>query len=403
MAPFDQGPPTRPRRRRPSLRTGAACVLVLAVVCVGPALADPKPGSRGVVGPPLPQKPATTTKKASPSGSATAAKKTSKGIKVARVSGLTNGSKGAAVISLQTKLAALKYDISDTSGVFGDQTYHAVMAFQKVTGLSRSGVAGAQTVAALETATDPAPLLPAGGDNRIEVDLDRQVLMLYKGGALFRILSISSGSGKDFCVTDPETGKEGCDKAVTPGGSFRVSRRWIGWRESKLGLMYNPLYFNGGIAIHGAPIVPGYAASHGCVRIPMISAEWFPNEVSNGTAVYVFGAEKGPVPLGAKAPTESQTGTPTSSTVPGVTTAPGSIVPPGTSPTSTVVRLLTPSTVATVPAITTVTAPTVPPATLAPVPTQAPVVLAPTQATTTTTAPVPGTTTTTVAGPLSVP
>ncbi len=389
MAPFDQGP--SPRRLRPSLWSGAACVLVIAAVCASPVLADPKPGSTGVVGPPLPKKAAATATKASPAGSATAAKKSSKAVKVARVSGLTNGSKGAAVISLQTKLAALKYDISDTSGIFGDQTYHAVMAFQKVNGLSRSGVAGAQTVAALETATDPAPLLAAGGDNRIEVDLDRQVLMLYKGGALFRILSISSGSGKDFCVTDPETGKQGCDKAVTPGGSFRVSRRWIGWRESKLGLMYNPLYFNGGIAIHGAPSVPGYAASHGCVRIPMISAEWFPNEVSNGTAVYVFGAEKGPVPLGAKAPTENQTGTPTSSTVPGITTA----------PTSTVVRLLTPSTVATVPSITTVPAPTVPPATLAPVPTQAPVVLAPTQSTTT--APVPSTTTTTVAVPPSVP
>lgn len=389
MAPFDQGP--SPRRLRPSLWSGAACVLVLAAVCASPVLADPKPGSTGVVGPPLPKKATATATKASPAGSATAAKKSSKAVKVARVSGLTNGSKGAAVISLQTKLAALKYDISDTSGIFGDQTYHAVMAFQKVNGLSRSGVAGAQTVAALETATDPAPLLAAGGDNRIEVDLDRQVLMLYKGGALFRILSISSGSGKDFCVTDPETGKQGCDKAVTPGGSFRVSRRWIGWRESKLGLMYNPLYFNGGIAIHGAPSVPGYAASHGCVRIPMISAEWFPNEVSNGTAVYVFGAEKGPVPLGAKAPTENQTGTPTSSTVPGITTA----------PTSTVVRLLTPSTVATVPSITTVPAPTVPPATLAPVPTQAPVVLAPTQSTTT--APVPSTTTTTVAVPPSVP
>lgn len=395
MAPFDQGPPTRPRRRR-FLWSGAACVLVIAAVCAGPALADPKPGSTGVVGPPLPKKTATTAKKADSAGSATAAKKTSKGVKVGRVSGLTNGSKGAAVISLQTKLAALKYDISDTSGVFGDQTYHAVMAFQKVNGLSRSGVAGAQTVAALETATDPAPLLAAGGDNRIEVDLDRQVLMLYKGGALFRILSISSGSGKDFCVTDPETGKEGCDKAVTPGGSFRVTRRWIGWRESKLGQMFNPLYFNGGIAIHGAPSVPGYAASHGCVRIPMISAEWFPNEVSNGTAVYVFGAEKGPVPLGAKAPTENQTGTPTSSTVPGVTTSPTS-----TAPSNTVVRLLTPSTVATVPALTTVPAPTVPPATLAPVPTQAPVVLTPTQATTT--APVPSTTTTTVAVPPSVP
>jgi hypothetical protein len=182
-----------------------------------------------------------------------------------------------------------------------------VMAFQKVNGLSRTGRLNAQTLAALDTATDPAPQLGTGGADRIEVDLEKQYLALYKGGAIYRLLSISSGSGKEFCVYDPETKKTECDKAVTPGGSFRVRSRWVGWRESKLGLLYNPLYFNGGIAIHGAPSVPATPASHGCVRIPMISAQWFPEQVTDGTPVYVFGGEEGaPVPLKSKAPADAK-------------------------------------------------------------------------------------------------
>ena len=46
-------------------------------------------------------------------------------------------------------------------------------------------------------------------------------------------------------MLDPDTNKTACDKAITPGGSFRIRSRIIGWRESKLGLLYNPLYFNG--------------------------------------------------------------------------------------------------------------------------------------------------------------
>ena len=43
------------------------------------------------------------------------------------------------------------------------------------------------------------------------------------------------------------------------------------------------------MAIHGAHSVPAGPASHGCVRIPMNAAEWFPSKVGVGTAVYVLG------------------------------------------------------------------------------------------------------------------
>ena len=247
--------------------------------------------------------------------------------------GLGQGTKGDKVLALQERLKELKYDITEPDGRFGDETYHAVMAFQKVNRLARTGRANVATLAAMDTAVDPAPLVPAGGADRIEIDLVGQYLGLYQGNTLVRLLSISSGSGKDFCVLDPDTNKTECDKAITPGGSFRVARRVIGWRESKLGLLYNPLYFNGGIAIHGAASVPGYPASHGCVRIPMTSSQWFPELVADGTPVYVSGGAKAPVPLNAKAPGEKAT-----TTIPGgTTTIPGgtTTIPGGTTATTT--------------------------------------------------------------------
>jgi lipoprotein-anchoring transpeptidase ErfK/SrfK len=74
---------------------------------------------------------------------------------------------------------------------------------------------------------------------------------------------------------------------VTPPGSFTIGRRIDGWRTSELGKLYNPLYFNGGIALHGAPSVPLGPASHGCVRLPMHIAEYAPDLLPNGTPVIV--------------------------------------------------------------------------------------------------------------------
>lgn len=338
-----------------------------------------------------------TTKKASSTKSASRSRSSSgsSGSSSSR-SGLGQGSRGAAVLALQTQLQALKYDITEPDGAFGDQTYHAVMAFQKVNGLPRTGRANAATLAALESAADPQPLIPTGGADRIEIDLAKQYLALYKGGALTKLLSVSSGNGKKFCVFDPETKKTECDEAVTPGGSFRITRRITGWRESKLGLLYNPLYFNGGIAIHGAPSVPATPASHGCVRIPMISAEWFPAEVADGTPVYVFGGKERVPPLNAKAPadaTSSPTTTPASlPSIGGATlpTTPGATLPttPGATLPSTASTLATvPSTVATTTTLAPTTTglarlltsvPTLAPApTLSPFPTTAPVLVTP--------------------------
>ena len=75
-----------------------------------------------------------------------------------------------------------------------------------------------------------------------------------------------------------------------------------GWDSGPLGRLHNPLYFNGGIAIHGATSVPAYPASHGCVRIPMSASPWMPSKVPNGTPVYVKGGPNAPAPFSEPVP-----------------------------------------------------------------------------------------------------
>jgi lipoprotein-anchoring transpeptidase ErfK/SrfK len=224
--------------------------------------------------------------------------------------GMVQGDSGPKVQALQERLAALHYDVG-TDGRYGGATYQAVMAFQKVTGMKRTGNATDDVVAALATATPPNPLVPGGGATRVEVDIARQVLFLYRGNQLDKIVAISTGHGKHYC----ENGE--CGTAVTPGGSFRVSRRIPGWHTSPLGKLFNPMFFNGGIAIHGAPSVPAYPASHGCVRIPMTTAGWFYATVPNGTPVYVVGGPNAPAPpllVDQSTTSTSTTANPTTST-----------------------------------------------------------------------------------------
>jgi peptidoglycan hydrolase-like protein with peptidoglycan-binding domain len=199
--------------------------------------------------------------------------------------GLQVGSSGAEVLTLERKLASLKYIAGQVDEAFDADTRDAVMAFQKVTGMERTGRATDDVVAAVNAAIGtPPPLVPAGGVKRVEIDLDRQVLFHYEGNSLSFILPVSTGSNERFC-------SEGwCRRAVTPPGSFLLYEQRSGWEKSPLGWLYNSQYFNGGIAIHGSQSVPGYPASHGCVRIPMNAAEWFPDRVSVNMPVYVVAA-----------------------------------------------------------------------------------------------------------------
>jgi lipoprotein-anchoring transpeptidase ErfK/SrfK len=53
--------------------------------------------------------------------------------------------------------------------------------------------------------------------------------------------------------------------------------------------MLNPVYFNYGLAVHGAENVPTHPASHGCIRVNNDIAEYFPSLVKNRDYVFVWG------------------------------------------------------------------------------------------------------------------
>ena len=90
--------------------------------------------------------------------------------------------------------------------------------------------------------------------------------------------------------------------STTPGGVFRFYRGRRAIRQSALGGMWNPVYFNYGIAIHGALNVPLQPASHGCIRIPLAISETFQQLVGDGDQVYVFDGKREPEAYGAQKP-----------------------------------------------------------------------------------------------------
>jgi peptidoglycan hydrolase-like protein with peptidoglycan-binding domain len=206
-------------------------------------------------------------------------------------SGLGPGATGEQVAALEQRLVSLHFDVGRLDGSFDGDTAHAVVAFQKVAGLPRTGRVTQEVADALATAQPPSALVPGGGATRVEVDLPRQVLFVYQADALVKILPVSSGTGKRYCAEGE------CGIADTPAGAYRVEGRIPGWRKSRLGRLWNPVYFDQrkGLAIHGYLSVPPEPASHGCVRIPMFAAGWFFQQVPDGTPVYVLDG-KTPVP-----------------------------------------------------------------------------------------------------------
>ncbi len=186
------------------------------------------------------------------------------------------------MVAVQTRLSELHYYVGAIDGKEGPATRSAVMAFQKVNHLGVDGVVGPKTLAALE---DPVlPTLRGGAADRIEVDLTAQVLYLVQGGELVRIVPVSSGSGETY-----RTKSGGSAHANTPTGTFTITRHIRGEHRSDLGILYSPMYFYKGWAIHGSPSVPAYPASHGCVRVNNWDIAWMFDRVAIGTSVQVYG------------------------------------------------------------------------------------------------------------------
>ncbi|MFI6450773.1 L,D-transpeptidase family protein [Streptosporangium amethystogenes] len=201
------------------------------------------------------------------------------------------GAKGATVKALQERLAELGYAPGRIDGRYGGATLTAIWAFQKVNGISPTSTVARRTWQALESPVAPKVLVPGGKPTRVEVNLATQVMVLYVNGAVRLISHTSSGSGIAYCETATWEGKTQrfCGDARTPTGDYKTTWRRDGWHKSYLGQLYNPIFFNGGIAFHGALSVPLAPASHGCVRLPMHVAEVLPGLLGTGVPVHVRG------------------------------------------------------------------------------------------------------------------
>jgi Putative peptidoglycan binding domain/L,D-transpeptidase catalytic domain len=199
---------------------------------------------------------------------------------------LSLGMSGRDVRQVQRRLAALRYYPGPADGRFGPDLLEAVWAFEEVQGLRTTGVVSRAMLRALAHPRAPKVLVPRGGKLRVEVNLAREVLVLYRGGKVALISHVSSGGGYYYCSPGG-----GCGYAITPTGNFRTITFMPGWVVVPLGEMYNPVFFIGhAYAIHGDTDVPLQPASHGCVRIPMDIAAFFHTLLPDtGTPVYVRG------------------------------------------------------------------------------------------------------------------
>ena len=162
--------------------------------------------------------------------------------------------------------------------------YQALITFQKWEGRKVTGRLTRAEFNAIREATAPRP--KDSGYKHVEVDLDRQVLLLIdEDGSVATILPVSTVRGEHY----KEKTMSGL--AYTPRGRFKIYGKIEGWRKSPLGLLYYPNYFSDGLAIHGNPEVPHTPRSHGCVRIPMSAAKEMSERLDIGTIVLIYDTE----------------------------------------------------------------------------------------------------------------
>lgn len=180
-------------------------------------------------------------------------------------------------------LAGLGYLVKDTDGRLDLMSRYAVMAFQKVEGLKRTGVLTASLLERLREAS--APEAKYQGPAHIEVDITRQVLfMVDENGKVELIVPVSTGSGERYF--DKSSGK--WEVASTPRGAFKIQRKINGIRKAPLGKIFYPSYFRGGWAVHGSNSIPSKPASHGCVRVPRGADQQLFERMPVGMKIYLY-------------------------------------------------------------------------------------------------------------------
>jgi L,D-transpeptidase-like protein/putative peptidoglycan binding protein len=174
------------------------------------------------------------------------------------------GSRGAGVLVLERRLRELHYALPRVDARYDLDTYQAVLAFQKVNGLPWTGRTDASVWRALARVQVPHARYRG---THIEVSKGRQYLLVVRNDRVEEVVHISTGA----------TGN-------TPIGRWHVYRKVVGWDW----VLWYPIYFLRGFAIHGYPSVPAYPASHGCVRVPMWIAPKLFAQIARGQTIYVY-------------------------------------------------------------------------------------------------------------------
>ena len=175
------------------------------------------------------------------------------------------GSVGPSVHALNQALARLHIALGSVDSSFGLDTRDAVVAFQKLHRLPRTGSVDARLWRALSSAS--VPHARYAGDH-IEVSKPLQVLFVVRRGQVILVSHVSTGA----------TGN-------TPVGRWHVYGKVPGWLPDG---MFDSSFFLRGFAIHGYPTVPFYPGSHGCVRVPLWLAPRIYSYDPPGSTIYIY-------------------------------------------------------------------------------------------------------------------
>lgn len=183
---------------------------------------------------------------------------------------------------MQTRLRQLGFWISGADGSYGQTTQQAVLAVQKASQLAWDGVAGPLTMRAIRSGVSVQARSTSG--HWLEIDKARQLLLIVTAGKVSAVLNTSTGSNQPY-----QQGGQ-TQTATTPSGQFTIFRQVNADDPGPLGDLWRPKYFNRGIAIHGAPSIPAYPASHGCARLSNAAIDWIwaSNQAPIGTRVWVY-------------------------------------------------------------------------------------------------------------------
>jgi hypothetical protein len=352
-------PTARPLSPR-ALLVAALSVVTLGVLAVGcgankvPGTTEPAPSVTDgpslieVTAAPEPGESLATTTVAPPIATKTVLERT-----------LQNGDKGDDVKMVQERLNALKFDVGATDGIFGDNTRAAVWAYQDLirdpSTTPKRNADGKISPELWTRMQDPLGLsdwTPSASKRHVHISLPAQVMIVWNGPEIEVISHVSTGSGREWCTqpknvppwpgatttTNPVAGERPqkiCGKSITPGGVFRVYRKNFGQWEIPLGTVFDPVFFNKGIAIHGFSEVPRDPASHGCVRVPLHIGARLSKLLQKEDAIFVYDGVKDPKVYGPQAPpddfpdpedtpftTTTSSSTTTSTTAATTTTAP---------------------------------------------------------------------------------